>query len=393
MVGPDAKSEPSPLRLVGVTAGEPFDPLARSGTNLHLFTTLREAGVLAGAVNARPAWLARLERLGAWSPNRELRRQRGDASASRTSPLARRLMSSLGRRRAARVDPEPDVAFQIGAWYDLSGSPSFRPRLRCSFHDGNLAAFLSREDLGIDRESPSVRRALAFEQRVYEGLDLVLPRSEWLRRFFIEDFGVPEDRVVAVGAGANFDAPPELPERDFGSPRLLFVGKDWERKGGPEVVAAFEALRRERSDAELWIVGPPKRPSLPSGAHYVEPLRRDSPADEAALRELYAKATAFVMPSRFEPWGIAVLEAMAFGLPCVVSDRCALPEMVLDGRTGHVARTTAELTEALRDLADDPQRARAWGEVGRSRYLERFTWDSVVARILGECRRRLKSEA
>ena len=74
---------------------------------------------------------------------------------------------------------------------------------------------------------------------------------------------------------------------------------------------------------------------------------------------------------------------MAYGLGCVASDRCAMPEIVDDGATGYVvpARDVEGLAQRLLDLADS-ERARAFGESGRRRFLERFTWDAVAARIV-----------
>lgn len=300
-------------------------------------------------------------------------------------------MSRVGARRARAIDAAPDALLQVGAWYDLRRSDGPMPRLRVSYHDGNLPSFLRRPDLRLDRAAPSVRRALAFEHRVHAGLDLVLPRSEWLRRSFIEDFGLDADRVVAVGAGANLDAIPEAPPRDLRTPRLLFVGKDFTRKGGPQVVAAFQRLRARRPDAELTIVGPTQAPAEGHGIRFLGRIARDTAPGEAQYRALLRDATAFVMPSLYEAWGIAPIEAMAFALPCIVSRTCALPEIVADGETGLlVPPGDAEaLASAMERLAADPEAARAMGDSGRTRYLERFTWDRVAQRMLAEIDRRL----
>jgi len=89
------------------------------------------------------------------------------------------------------------------------------------------------------------------------------------------------------------------------------------------------------------------------------------------------------MPSQYEPFGIVFLEAMAHGLACVASDRCAMPEIVEDGATGYVvpARDVEALAQRLLELAD-PGRAHSFGEAGRERFLEHFTWDAVAGRIV-----------
>src|SRR4051794_37530278 len=94
-------------------------------------------------------------------------------------------------------------------------------------------------------------------------------------------------------------------------------------------------------------------------------------------------ATAFARPPGYEPFGIVFLEAMAYGLACIASDRCAMPEIVEEGVTGYVvgAFATEALAARLLELAE-PERARAFGEAGRRRFLERYTWDAVAARIV-----------
>jgi glycosyltransferase involved in cell wall biosynthesis len=166
---------------------------------------------------------------------------------------------------------------------------------------------------------------------------------------------------------------------------VLFVGKQFDRKGGPTVVEAFRVLRERHADAELTIVGPAELTVPDPG---VRVLGRVPPE---TMSRLYAEATIFAMPSVYEPFGIAVLEAMANGLPCIVSDACALPEIVEDGRTGFVvsAGDADTLAGRMLELAADGVRSQRFGEAGYRLVRDRFNWDAVAATILDEARRRL----
>jgi glycosyltransferase involved in cell wall biosynthesis len=359
---------------VVATPGDPLDPGTWSGSAAFLVRALERAGVLAGAVDASSGALDRIEQLASFSPERARWRQRFHSRSSLASPLLR---AARGRLASRRLATEADVLLHVGAWADLPG------RVRGSYHDGNLAVSLAREEPLLDPRSRSVRRALEADRRFYDRMDVLLPMSDWLRRSFVADFGQDPDKVVTVGAGANLHELPAVPERDYGSPRFLFVGKQWERKGGPQLLEAFRLVRAERRDAELWVVGPERAPSTEPGLRFFGRIPRDTPEGERRLGEIYATATAFAMPSLYEPFGIVFPEAMAHGLACLASDRCAMPEIVDDGVTGYVvpARDADRLAERLLDLAD-PERARAFGEAGRRRFLERFTWDAVAARIV-----------
>ena len=370
-------TEPPP-RLVAVAPGEPFAPNTWSGSSMYLLRALERAGALAGAVSGGSRALDLIEQVASFSPDRRRWSLRYHSRSSPAGPLARRVRSALGARRLRGLDADADGVLQIGAWYDVEGEG-----IRCSYHDGNLAVSLSRPEPGLDRQDSGVRRALEAERALYDRLQLIFTMSDWLRRSFVDDFDQAPEKVIIVGAGANLESVPEAPERTFASPRVLFVGKRWERKGGPQLLEAFRGLRQDRADAELWIVGPEEPPAQEAGIRFHGRISRSSPEGERRLAELYRDATVFAMPSVYEPFGVAFLEAMAYRLPCIGSDRCAMPEIVEDGVTGNTvdAFDTEALARRLVELAE-PDRARAFGEAGHRRFLERFTWDGVAARMV-----------
>jgi glycosyltransferase involved in cell wall biosynthesis len=305
--------------------------------------------------------------------------------------ITRPAVSWFAARRAAAVDPRPDALMQVGARHDLRRYEAVRPRLRFTCAGGNFALFLERPDLRFNRGTRHVRRVLNYERRIYDGLDLVVCWSEWLRRSFVEDFDQDPDKVAVVGAGANFDRIPEAPDRDFSRPRLLFIGKHFVRKGGPQVLEAFRSIRNEQPEAELWIVSEDRPRFDGDGVRYFGRIHRDTAEGQAAIDELYRGATVFVMPSLYEPFGVVFLEAMAYRLPCVGADTCAMPEIIENGVSGYTVRAGAveELTDKLLTLTGDPARSRTMGEAGFQRFLDHFTWDRVAERIVAAVQRRL----
>jgi starch synthase len=380
-----------PPGILVAAPGPPFDPVTWSGTSHHLLAALDRSGALAGAVDGWSRPLNLLEKATSISPSMARWRQRYLANSSPLSGVIRGAMTRGARRRAARLDPRPDVALQLGGWYDLGPAGAFQPRLHAFYSDGNLALSLQRSDNLLSRRSRSVRRALDDERRLYDRIDVLMTMSEWLGRSFVEHFDQDPAKVVAVGAGANFSELPEGPERDFERPRVLFVAREFERKGGPQLLEAFARVREARPDAELWVVSEHAPPDPPTGVRFHGRIRRDTPEGEASMTRLYREATAFALPSVYEPLGIAILEAMAWRLPCLGSPRCAIPEMIEDGVTGLLAEPDdiEGLAAALLELISDPERAERMGEAGHRRYLERFTWDSVAERMVDTLARRL----
>ena len=376
-------------RVAAVAPGEPFAVSTFSGISAGLLGAIRERGALAGAVDGYPRVLKRLEKLASFRPDRERWRQHANGGISPVSPMLREAVSEVARRRVGALVSEhrANSILQLAGWY----RPAVSGVLRASYHDANLASYLDRQDIDFDRGSRSVRRLLDWERRLYDETDVIFTMSEWLRRTFIDDFGQAPEKVVAVGAGTDLPEVANAAERDWDPPRFVFVGRDFERKGGRELLNAWPAVHAERPDAELVLVGPRAIDgALPAGVKLVGRIDRGTPAGEEAFTDVYRRATAFVLPSLYEPFGIVFLEAMMHGLPCIAADRCAMPEIVEDGVTGRVVEPTdaQALAAAVLELSD-PDTARRMGAAGERRLQERFTWAAVADRVLSEMTARL----
>jgi glycosyltransferase involved in cell wall biosynthesis len=380
--------------VIGVVNGPPFDRRTWSGASAHLFTALRRHGLLEGAVDATPR--RRASRRAAaltFHPKRSVWVERYRASDVHRAARSRRACDLI---RA--IDPTPDALLQIGAYFDFSRVHGVAPRLRSSFHDGNLQLALAYPGLVRDPNAPHIRRELAREREIFDALDLIMTMSDWLRRSFVDELGQPASKVVTVGSGANVRTLPTGGiRRDFSQPRFLFIGRQWHRKGGPELLRAFDRLHADRPDCELWIVGhdEPVDGQRTPGVRWLGNVDRRTPAGDATMDRLHREATAFVLPSHYDPMPNVVLEAMAYSLPCIGSDVCGIPEMVDAGVTGLLAPPGDDdaLLACLVAFVDDPERARAMGARGRERVGAHFTWSRVAARMADAIGERLEAES
>lgn len=266
-----------------------------------------------------------------------------------------------------------DVVLQHGAIF-WSGLPAGGPPV--VIYTDFTYQLAAREDPW--RNPFSGREAQCWdelERHCYHQAAITLTRSEYTRQSIINDYGVPPERVAVVGGGINFaDLPPAVPLAD--APRVLFIGKEFERKGGAQLVAAFRQARARVPHAELWLV---------TANHIDEPgTRCIAPThDRAAIASLYRQASVFAMPSRCETWGDVFLEAMAFGLPCVGTTHDAMPEIIQHGETGYVVDPddVASLAGYLEQLLSDAWLRQRMGANGRERVAHTFTWAHVAQHI------------
>jgi glycosyltransferase involved in cell wall biosynthesis len=234
----------------------------------------------------------------------------------------------------------------------------------------------------FSRLSEPVFRAWDRRQRqVYERAVACCTASHWTAASLREDYGLPAEKVRVVGLGPNHEpAEGGSGERAWEMPRFLFVGREWERKHGPSVLAAFASLRVERPDARLDLVGghPPVRGE---GVTAHGALALDVPEEAGRVRDLFARATCFVMPSEVEPFGLAYIEAAAAGAPSIATSVGGAGTIVADG-TGLLVPPGdgPALVAAMRTLAD-PDVARRMGAAARERS-RLFTWERVGARLV-----------
>jgi glycosyltransferase involved in cell wall biosynthesis len=231
------------------------------------------------------------------------------------------------------------------------------------------------------------------------------------------------DRCHPVLNGSNperFVESPEMRKRanalqlDLGLEKktvILFVGRVCPEKGVHVLVEAMRRVREERDDVVLLVVGSPsQQPPSPlwvqkRDARFaeIEALKADYPAHLESLAsgledcirflgkvpyeqlpDYYGVADLFVHPAVWqEPFGMILTEAMGCGLPVVSTRAGGIPEIVVDGETGLLARPgdPDSLAQAILDLAGDPERRAAMGQRGLERLQARFTWEHTARRM------------
>ena len=299
----------------------------------------------------------------------------------------------LRSRRARRIVDErgscADVVIQIGATFDSTGSATNLPCCLCC--DSNILMAGRGVDSGYsDAAKLTSREVSAVAERegtLYRRAAAIFPLSQRLRRSFVEDFGVSPDRVRAIYAGPNLDPSVVAADTDVPAfshpPTILFVGLQFHRKGGDLLLRSFRQIRRHLPKARLLLAGVPTDFVSEPGVKCLGVLDRNKPNEADRLACAYAAADVFAMPTRFEPFGIAFVEAMHFGLPCVGPQAWAVPEIIGDGETGFTIPPDDEdaLTNRLLRLLRAPVLARAMGEEGRRKAQRLFTWPRVVDRM------------
>jgi glycosyltransferase involved in cell wall biosynthesis len=226
------------------------------------------------------------------------------------------------------------------------------------------------------RFSPRVGRvAVQLERRVYNAATAVLTKSEWAARSVRDDYGVPADKTHVHPFGIVAGPPPvrRVPER----PMLVFVGTTLARKGGEQLLRLWRAELRDRCDLTLVTrEHVPPEPGLT--------VRNDIGIGNTDLIDVLTSSTLFVHPSEMDSSPHVVFEAMAAGLPVIVSTAGGMPEQVREGETGLLVRPADDraLFGAITALLDEPERALALGRAGRAALESEFSMDVTLPKLI-----------
>lgn len=233
--------------------------------------------------------------------------------------------------------------------------------------DSTLAAVRQRYRELFQSSERSLDRVHAFQQRVYDGSSGVFTMGRYVRDSLVRDYQVAPHRAVAIGAGPNI----VLGKRSnvVGSQNILFVGTNWERKGGPPLLEAFRRIRRKYPQAQFNIVGCSPDINEP-GVNVIGRVARED------LHRHFSEARLFALPTIHEAFGIAFVEALHFGLPIIGTSIGAIPEFAEDGVNGFTVAPgdVAGMAAALDKLFGDDALALRFGEASYQRSAQ-FTWD------------------
>ena len=290
-------------------------------------------------------------------------------------------VSSLG----ANLDPRPFDVIVVDAL----------ARIVCSPHLDRWRK--ERPVVAMVHELPSVAAPGGAEERQYEEPLLHSDRLVAVSnhgRSVLQDLGVPATRISVVPPGSdrlsrgeNLD-PPVRED----TVRALCVAQWIPRKGILELVRAWKL--RERPGAALVLMG--ETDADPGYAASVYAAIADAseasisvrgPVDGAALAAAYAAADLFVLPSRYEGYGVVYAEALAHGLPVIACDVGPVPELV--GREAAVLVAPGDveaLSGALDLLLNDADLRSRMSAAARRRARELPRWEDTAAGFLGVLR-------
>ena len=293
------------------------------------------------------------------------------------------------RLRRAWTQDRPDVVHSHFWMSGLAALGAAKPLGLPVAHTFHALGVEKRRHQGNADTSPDSR--IAEEERIVREVDRVVATAS-AEVFELLRMGANPRKLKIVPCGVDLDRfTPEGPRetRRADRMRIVTLSRSVPRKGLADVVEALTDV----PDAELVIAGGGEGPDLltdPEAQRLSSLARALGVADRVYLRgrveredvpPLLRSADVVVCTPWYEPFGIVPLEAMACGVPVVVSSVGGLVDTVVDGLTGiHVPpQSPRQLAYALKELAADAARRRMLGRLGVDRVRARYSWSRIAA--------------
>lgn len=369
------------LRIGYICVEDPHDRRTWSGTNYHLLDALERAGHRVEVIAPlKPAALLFVVKAFNYLTTRIL----GKRYHYRDSRLLSKAYASIVERqlKGRTLDLLLAPAGLATVAFLQTHIPVVHINDRC------LHGALNYHRILRNLFTWSLKDVLAVEHQALCRADITVYASDWASEGARTCASEVADRICTIPFGANFTSAPARPSaRGIGSPwRLLFMGVDWQDKGGAIALEALQHLRASGHSVQLVVAGcvPPPGVQDPD-MQVVGFLNKNDPAQRAQLEQLFYEADAFILPTRFEAYGIVCCEAAAYALPVFATRTGGIPTIVQEGITGRLFPVTdngVHYAEAISEVLMDPAHWSAMSQAARSRYETVLNWDAFVRELV-----------
>lgn len=341
----------------------------------HIFDQARQLhrhGVLHRFINDYPKWMTRrwgvpdekvellvangvLGRMTRWIPD--------SWSPAFKSRVVERVHDLFSRRLAGYVPPDSDIfiglssfclqAIECAKGYGQitivdHGSLHQRTERRLLEEEGRLHSLSMESDLAPEW-------IIEKEDLEFHAADRVMVLSWAAKRSLIEE-GIGAEKIFVNPCGVELSqfTPPE--KNEDGVFRIIYCGNISPRKGVHYLLQAFSELKLD--NAELWLIGSMPSPSFERliAKYKSDKVRFSGTFPQGELRRIYAKGSVFVLPSLADGFGMVIPQAMACGLPVIVTSNVGAADIVTEGVDGYVVpiRDVSALKEKIRILYEQP---------------------------------------
>lgn len=375
------------MKAAYITTYDASNVHAWSGLGFHILKALQDAGLQTeriGGLKEGLIWGAVTKAKKIWF--RSLYSQQYDRMRS---PGLLRFYASQVKKRVALLDH--DIIFSPGtipiAYLETQKPIVFWTDATFS---GMLGFFPAFENLCPE----TIKNGNKMEQEALSRCRLAIYASQWAADTAIKNYDVDREKVRVVPFGANIYNNPSLEkiernisEKQFDSCKLLFVGVDWERKGGPKAVRVAELLNERGLRTELHIVGcSPTLDPIPNFVKIHGFVSKRTKEGRDKLEKLFSESHFFILPTQAECFGVVFAEASSFALPSLATSVGGVPTAIREGKNGFMfdlEEPGEKYCDQIERLMVSPADYKKMALSSFQEYMDRLNWDTSGQKVAG----------
>jgi len=291
----------------------------------------------------------------------------------------------------SRLDPSIDCIVSPGS------IPIARIRSKIPtviYTDATFAGMVGFYDDFSNLCAETIRNGHRLEQEALSSCSLAVYSSDWAAKTAIENYSVDPRKVRVIPFGANVDSNRTredvkmmIRSRPKDVCRLLFIGVDWQRKGGPLALEIADRLNKAGLKTELHIAGLRQPPVDPLPDFVIDHgfISKSTPEGRTKLDQLIAGSHFMVLMSKAEAYGLVLCEANSFGVPDIASNVGGIPTIIRDEINGKVFPPEASAPDIalyIANLFSDYDRYEDLALTSFGEYQQRLNWNISGQRLM-----------
>ena len=257
-----------------------------------------------------------------------------------------------------------------------------------------------KDYLNQNKSEEQIKKIELIERKLLIKYDAIIYSSEWTKQNTIDYYKIDSDKIHVVEFGANIPTPSDYKiniQTDICN--LVFIGKNWQKKGGNKALDAYRKLKAEGFPCTLTIIGSIPRLSYDDKDLIVIPFLDKSKSENLIkLCKILKEAHFLILPTEFDAYGIVFCEASAYAVPSIAANVGGVSQPLRDGKNGFLMSPNAkaeDYAEKIRNVFTDKENYLKIRASSRYEFETRLNWNvwkEKVNRILEKTVKRHKDK-
>lgn len=225
-----------------------------------------------------------------------------------------------------------------------------------------------------------------LEQLTIQKADRIIYCSEWAKESAIKDYQAQPEKIEVIEFGANMRTFSETERKQptFRECNLLFIGTNWEMKGGEKLLDIYNILTKRGMQCTLSIVGCKVPVAIEEKNIKVYPfIDKAKEKDYQLLEELFMFSHFLIVPTLFDCYGIAFCEAAAYAIPSLASNVGGVSQIIKNGQNGFLFSPTAQASEYADKIIEIISNGmyKEMSDASIASYKNRLNWDTWLNKV------------